>query len=234
MLLSLVAILLIAVCLCLLYILRMHRRKKAFLSHLSHEIRTPMNGIVGMSTLLGQTSLTKEQSCYLSTIRTCCDQLLQATDSTIHLPQLTRQKKATTIPRLANQYPLRILVAEDNVINQQLALILLKKMGYSPTIANNGKEVITYLDNGEFDLILMDVQMPEMDGIEATRAIRIKEGTQGRVCFTTIIIAMTANTTPEDREQCHAAGMNDFLSKPIDLPELVAMLKKWSSVTKHP
>ncbi|MDP4255467.1 MAG: two-component regulator propeller domain-containing protein [Bacteroidota bacterium] len=122
---------------------------------------------------------------------------------------------------LSTQYPMQILVAEDNPINQQLALIILNKMGYHPEIAGNGQEVLDKLQDRHFDLILMDIQMPEMDGLEATRIIRGKTSAQP------IIIAMTANAMQGDQEECLAGGMNDYLSKPVRLEELVGMLEKW-------
>lgn len=128
---------------------------------------------------------------------------------------------APPLPILSGKYPFRILLAEDNVINQQLARIILNKMGYDPEIAENGKEVLNKLGEKEFDLIFMDIQMPEMDGLEATRIIRTTHSVQP------LIIAMTANTTPEDREECLAEGMNDYLSKPVDLDELVNIMEKW-------
>jgi CheY-like chemotaxis protein len=133
-----------------------------------------------------------------------------------------------SIPTLASKYPLCILLAEDNPINQQLAVIILAKMGYNPIVAANGKEVLEHLEKAPFDLILMDVQMPEMDGLEATRAIRRGEGHQP------VIIAMTANATRDDREKCLDAGMNDYLSKPVDLDQLVIMLKKWGHLINTP
>jgi CheY-like chemotaxis protein len=128
---------------------------------------------------------------------------------------------ATPLPILSGKYPFRILLAEDNVINQQLARIILNKMGYDPEIAENGKEVLNKLGEKEFDLIFMDIQMPEMDGLEATRIIRTTRPVQP------LIIAMTANTAPEDREECLAEGMNDYLSKPVNLDELVNIMEKW-------
>lgn len=125
------------------------------------------------------------------------------------------------IPLIAEKYPLRILLAEDNPINQQLALIILNKMGYDPCVAANGKEVLEQLKKACFDLIFMDVQMPEMDGLEATRRIRRANGPQP------VIIAITANVTRQDREECLAEGMNDYLSKPVDLEQLTYMLEKW-------
>jgi two-component system, sensor histidine kinase and response regulator len=143
---------------------------------------------------------------------------------TVHArPVQTRTMPANspTIPLLAEKYPLRILLAEDNPINQQLALVILNKMGYEPSVAANGKEVLDHLAKATFDLIFMDVQMPEMDGLEATR--RIRTGNR----YTPVIIAITANVTRQDREECLAEGMNDYLSKPVDLDQLTHMLEKW-------
>jgi CheY-like chemotaxis protein len=125
------------------------------------------------------------------------------------------------IPVLAEKYPLRILLAEDNPINQQLAMIILTKMGYDPILAANGKEVLDHFKKGGIDLVFMDVQMPEMDGLEATRHIRAAGGGQP------VIIAITANATRKDREDCLAGGMNDYLSKPVDLEQLTHVLEKW-------
>jgi CheY-like chemotaxis protein len=114
---------------------------------------------------------------------------------------------------LAGRIPLRILLAEDNMVNQKLGLKILERMGYRADIAANGLEVIESLKRQPYDLILMDVQMPEMDGLEATRQIRAKGSTVH-------IIAMTANAMQGDREVCLAAGMNDYVSKPIQVKEL--------------
>lgn len=128
---------------------------------------------------------------------------------------------AEALPRLAEKYPLRILLAEDNPINRQLAVLILDKMGYSCGVAENGKEVLDHLQKEPFDLIFMDIQMPEMDGLEATRHIRRGRGKQP------VIIAMTANTTRKDRDDCITEGMNDFLSKPVHLDELIRMMENW-------
>ncbi|HEY6901465.1 MAG TPA: response regulator [Puia sp.] len=127
------------------------------------------------------------------------------------------------IPLLAGKYPFRMMLAEDNPINQQLALIILKKMGYSPDVAENGKEVLSRLEAAPYDLIFMDIQMPEMDGLEATRTIRSGKGPQP------VIIAMTANATCHDRDECLSEGMNDYLPKPVNIEDLVVMLEKWGS-----
>jgi len=132
------------------------------------------------------------------------------------------QRKENFLPtNLAEQYPLQILIAEDNPVNQQLAMIVLTKLGYEPAIAENGREAIEKLNAGNYDLVLMDVQMPEIDGLEATRLIRKQEGLQP------VIIAMTANAMQGDREDCMEAGMDDYISKPVKPELLAAILQRW-------
>ncbi len=119
----------------------------------------------------------------------------------------------------------RILLAEDNVTNQQVAVGILKKLGLKVDVAANGVEAIKALETFPYDLVLMDVQMPEMDGIEATKAIR---NPQSRVLNRQItIVAMTAHAMQGDREKCVQAGMNDYLAKPIERSALIAVLGKW-------
>ena len=120
---------------------------------------------------------------------------------------------------MAKRHPLRILLAEDNAVNQKLALRLLDQMGYRADVASNGLEAVESVQRQSYDLVLMDVQMPEMDGLDATRAIRkIADLQQPRV------VAMTANAMQGDREMCMAAGMDDYVSKPIRVQELVEAL----------
>ncbi len=120
----------------------------------------------------------------------------------------------------AIQYPLTILLAEDNPVNQKLVTKILNRLGFHAEIANNGREAIEMLEKCHYDLILMDVLMPEMDGIEATKHIRIHNIYQPK------IVAMTANAFPEDREACLQAGMNEFISKPIQLEKFLSILKE--------
>jgi signal transduction histidine kinase/DNA-binding response OmpR family regulator len=123
--------------------------------------------------------------------------------------------------QLGRQHPLRILLAEDNAVNQKLALRLLEQMGYRADVAANGMEAIESVERQTYDVILMDVQMPEMDGLDATRDIRkLPSVSQPH------IIAMTANALEGDREMCLSAGMDDYISKPIRVHELVEALLK--------
>jgi len=123
---------------------------------------------------------------------------------------------------LASRHPLRILLAEDNVVNQKLAIRLLEKLGYRADIAGNGLEALEALERQTYDLLLSDVQMPEMDGLEATRQI-LQRWPAGERPW---IIAMTAEAMSGDRERCLAAGMNDYVAKPIRVDELVAAIKR--------
>ena len=147
---------------------------------------------------------------------------------TVFVPVLTDKPitmNATT-PILSNQYPLRVLIAEDNLINQKIAQKMLAKLGYEPKIANHGKEVMEMVSTEHFDVILMDVQMPEMDGLEATRMIRTCLEIQP------VIIALTANAMQGDRDECIQAGMDDYMSKPIDPKLLASNLEKWALALK--
>jgi PAS domain S-box-containing protein len=125
-------------------------------------------------------------------------------------------------PTTASQHPLRILLAEDNPINQKLALRLLAQMGYQADVAANGIEVLHALERQLYDVILMDVHMPEMDGLEATRAVCARWPAAQRPR----IVAMTANAIQGNREMCLEAGMDDYLAKPIRVHELVTALSQ--------
>lgn len=119
---------------------------------------------------------------------------------------------------LARRYPLRILVAEDNPVNQKVARQMLARFGYRADVAANGLEVLQALRRQAYDVVLLDVQMPEMDGLEAARRIRAEHGSRPR------LVAITANAMRGDREACLAAGMDDYISKPVRIEELQAAL----------
>ncbi len=124
-------------------------------------------------------------------------------------------------PSLGASHPLRILLAEDNVVNQKLAVRLLEKMGYRADVVGNGIEAIEALERQPYDLVLTDVQMPELDGIEATRRIVARWARRERPR----IVAMTADAMSGDRERCLEAGMDGYITKPIRTEELVAAIK---------
>ena len=129
---------------------------------------------------------------------------------------------------LGERHPLRILLAEDNAVNQKLALRLLSQMSYGAEVAGDGQQAIDALEGGDYDVVLMDVQMPELDGLEATRRIRARWPDRPLK-----IVAMTANAMAGDREACLAAGMDDYLSKPIRAAELTAALERVPSAADN-
>jgi len=117
----------------------------------------------------------------------------------------------------------RILVVEDNVVNQKIVLGMLRSLGFQADLAVNGAEALVVVGAQDFDLVFMDCQMPEVDGYEATRRIRVLENAQRRLP----IVAMTANVMDGDEEKCFEAGMDEFLPKPVRIQALDAVLRKW-------
>jgi two-component system sensor histidine kinase/response regulator len=155
------------------------------------------------------------------------DSIISATDPTMDPTPPIEQGAATRIVRGANR--LRILVAEDHPVNQKYALRVLEKLGHSVALADDGAEVLSMLKEFRFDAVLMDVQMPNMSGLEATAAIRAREATEGGHLH---IIAMTANAMQGDREACLAGGMDDYVSKPIPIDALIEALNRVESLSQ--
>jgi signal transduction histidine kinase/CheY-like chemotaxis protein len=157
-------------------------------------------------------------------------QLLNVILSALKLQPEKQTPEVKAVPVLtvqfASDHPLQLLVAEDNEINQKLIMRVLHKLGYEPVLANNGVEVLQLLDSMRIDVIFMDVQMPEMDGMEATRYIRQQKKHQ------VVIVAMTANAMAEDEEACLTAGMDYYISKPISIEKLVYILNQISTTLK--
>ena len=153
-------------------------------------------------------------------------QLLDALCRAMSVP-LPRDKKLPPAPSLdvnfANRLPLRVLLADDNPINLKVGLSVLHKLGYRAEVANNGLEVIHALEQKAYDVLFLDVQMPEMDGLECARQISQRWMRDKRP----VIIAMTGNALMGDREKCLAAGMDDYISKPVRSGELQAALERW-------
>jgi CheY-like chemotaxis protein len=145
--------------------------------------------------------------------------LLAAITAAVHSSQTADERLSPVAPQVSTdkQPPLHILLAEDNLVNQKLAVRLLEKRGHTIVVANTGLEALAAWRGEPFDLILMDVQMPEMDGFEATAAIRAEERLKGGH---TLIIAMTAHAMAGDRQRCLQAGMDAYISKPIQAQTL--------------
>ena len=146
----------------------------------------------------------------------------------IELPEVCSLKRETESELLGTDRgdPIegaRILLVEDHIVNQKVACRMLATMGAEVVLAEHGGEALDRLDQGQFDLILMDIQMPVMDGYEAARRIRARPGEDARIP----ILAMTANAMASDRAECFAAGMDDYLSKPVRRAVLRAALEDW-------
>ncbi len=143
----------------------------------------------------------------------------------------TLSQPAYNNSNMDKQLPLKILLAEDHVVNQKIALLMLKRLGYRADIAGNGLEVLEALKRQSYDVVLMDIQMPQMNGIEATQRLRELEAESKLNSFSQPlrIIAMTANTMQSTQAECFAAGMNDYISKPIAPEELARALSACKS-----
>ncbi len=212
------------------------RLKDEFEINVSREIRTAMNGIFGMVSLLKETTLTKEQKEWIAVIQKSGDTLLShsnisKSEKTMAENSTDNQQAPPVKPEpapgghklskeFARHFPLSILIAEDDSINRHLALTILKKLGYEADFVTNGQECLEIVGEKHYDLILMDVLMPEMDGLEATKMIRLCLEIQP------YIIAMTASALEGDREKCLAAGMNEYVSKPINIKDLMRLLEQ--------
>jgi signal transduction histidine kinase/DNA-binding LytR/AlgR family response regulator len=153
-------------------------------------------------------------------------QLLDAVCRALNI-ELQPEKKAPPAPVLdanfARRLPLRLMIADDNLINQKVGLSVLQKLGYRADVAQNGLEVLQALEQKAYDVLFLDVQMPEMDGLETARQIVQRWPREKRPC----IIAMTGNALMGDRERCLEAGMDDYISKPVRIAELQSALERW-------
>jgi CheY-like chemotaxis protein len=158
----------------------------------------------------------------------CVSKPLRSTVLTHTISTLLNPAAATAITAkkpdrlIAVEFPLEVLLAEDNPVNQKVALRFLERLGYRADAVANGLEVIATLENRHYDLVLMDLQMPEMDGIEASRQIRARLPASRQPK----IIALTANAMQGDRELCLAAGMDDYIAKPVKMHEIAAAIRR--------
>lgn len=156
------------------------------------------------------------------------DSILSVLNGSKPVERFVRTKVIATdreVEKITDFHSEKILLAEDNLINQKVALQSLKVLKYNADVANNGLEVLAALKTKSYDIILMDCQMPELDGYETTREIRNQEQTTKKHIT---VIAMTANALEGDRQKCEAAGMDDYISKPLDLEQLEQILEKWN------
>ncbi|MEL7059973.1 MAG: response regulator [Acidobacteriota bacterium] len=178
---------------------------------ISRRLAELMEGRLWVETELGAGS-----TFYLAVPMTASEIAVSA-PSEIEAPQVDRE--------MARRLPLRILIADDSVINQKVARLLLERMGYRPDVVADGREVLEATERQRYDVVLMDVQMPELDGLETTRRLKRRDGPAPR------IVAVTAGAMRGDREKCFAAGMDDYLSKPIQIDDLRSVLLRCGGKT---
>lgn len=208
------------------------KAQQCFLINMSHEMRTPMNAILGFARQLKESTLDAEQEEFvgivissgerlLDTLNTALKKIEKVQDGGGMLPeaQLNCQLPCIDVSRGEG---IRVLVVEDNEMNQLLAKKILQKQAYEMEMAENGKVALEKLRQSNFDIILMDLQMPEMDGYETSRRIRSLDTAQSTIP----IIAMTAHTVSGDLERCMAIGINAYISKPYKASELYEKMQQ--------
>ncbi len=212
-----------------------NKKKAEFLAELSHIIRTPMNAIIGGCELLKDSKLAETQNGIAGEIKANSDKLIMILNNilgksnlelaTVDIKKgLKPENKTISGAEPANEGKKKLLVVEDNKTNQKVVLAMLKKLGYTAEVANDGAEALNLLSGKYFDLIFMDCQMPIIDGFEATRRIRKGEGVLDP---NVTIVALTANAMASDKAKCFDVGMNDFLSKPVTPKDIAGILEKW-------
>ncbi len=191
-------------------------------TELSHDLMTPLQGVLGNVKLLLDTELDFAQREYAEMILDSAQALLWEVQSLLEPSPIQNETLVTETFPPDHFAGMRVLLAEDNVINQKVAEKTLQKYGMIVRVASNGLEALELLKSQPFDLILMDCQMPELDGYAATRKIRTFP-----IAIRNIpIIAMTANAVRGDRERCLQAGMNDYITKPFQLEELLSAVNR--------
>ena len=229
-----------------------NQAKEQFLSQISYEIRTSLNSIIGFAELLRKDKLTDEQAEFAETIYTCSENLLETIDEICWLAKTepsrlqgyeatksgpshsgsAKENASEATEKMskpaATDGESNVLIVDDVTENRALIEILLQKAGYRITLCGDGKEAVEIAETEKFDIILMDVRMPVMNGLEATRVIR-----SGRVNSTTPVIAMTANVAKDDKLLCLEAGCDDYISKPIRKDLLLTKLERYIQQTRQ-
>ncbi|TAJ72262.1 MAG: response regulator [Phenylobacterium sp.] len=199
------------------------RARRLFLAKLSHDIRTPLNGVLGMAQAMAADELTEAQRARLETLRRSGEALLVILNDVVGVSNVEPAIAEVSPPAASSDRPLRILAAEDNAVNQVVLRALLEQAGIEPFIVDDGAAAVDAWQAGAWDVILMDVQMPIMDGPSATRAIRAAERTSGR--RRTPIVALTAGAMAHQVAEYAAAGMDGFIAKPIRVEALFSGLE---------
>ena len=210
----------------------MAEARQKFLTDMSHELRTPLNAVIGFSDLLSKAGLPDEQADQAARINGAGQRLLSVVNDMIDLsadnvvPLAPSDTPAEPAPPVnEDTQAVRVLYVDDHDSNRALVMAVLTAQGIACATANDGEQGVEAARTGEWDVILMDIQMPVMDGVEATRAIRALPGVVGR----TPILALTANTLPEQLTQYEQAGMDDCIAKPMNIVDLVMRVTAWGA-----
>ena len=198
--------------------------KLEWLARLGHDLRSPVNGILGLAGLLHDTDLTRGQREYVEGIQANAEALLANIRTALDLTA-TEAGTPPSAPLHSERARLRILLAEDDSITQKVALAVLRRLGYHADVAANGLEVLRTLERQTYDVVLMDLQMPELDGLATSREICRRWPREGRPR----IVATTASDGPEIREECRMAGIDDFVGKADSVEAWGAMLQRCNS-----
>ena len=198
--------------------------KLEWLARLGHDLRSPVNGILGLAGLLHDTDLTRGQREYVEGIQASAEALLANIRTALDLAAI-EAGTSPNVPLRTERARLRILLAEDDSITQKVALAVLRRLGYHADVAANGLEVLRTLERQAYDVVLMDLQMPELDGLATSREICRRWPREGRPR----IVATTASDGPEIREECRMAGIDDFVGKADSVEAWGAMLQRCSS-----
>lgn len=195
------------------------RVRTEFLANMSHEVRIPLNGIIGFTNLLLKTDLTGKQAEYLNRVKNSSESLLKIINAV-----LDNSKIETGTINPEDRERLSVLAVDDNQINLKLVCRLLEDLGVEVTVAHSGEEAVRYASETHFDLVLMDVEMPGMNGIEAMKRIHDNEAQGQKIP----VVALTAHAQPDEIMQLLNAGMDDYVVKPVSDQQLRAKLDKWA------
>ncbi len=204
--------------------------RQAFLTEMSHELRTPLNAVLGFSELLSRSQLTPEQSDQADRIHAGGRGLLKVVNEMIRVSEsaelaVTHQASPTVTDPPASKGVPRVLYVDDSEPNRQLVMTVLRCQGFECETTNDGQQGLEAVKIGDWDLVLMDIQMPVMDGVAATRAIRSLQDFRSRIP----IVAVTANTLAAQLEVYRDAGINDWIEKPVDIGLLVEKTLGWAT-----
>lgn len=198
------------------------RAKSEFLADMSHQLRTPLNGVSGLAQALVGTSLSVEQQALLDDLRASAAELERLVLGLLDYGEPARVGPAGPLADALPAPSMRVLVADDNATNRKVIELMLGAAGAYPTSVADGQQAVEAWTAGAYDVVLMDLRMPVMDGLAAIRAIRAAEAATGRA--RTPVIVLSANTSPQDHRASAAAGADGHIGKPIQAGDLLAAL----------